>query len=139
MLLQLTTSSLIIMYYTNENEWIDYLGHTALVGICKIKLSGTKDIQSAAFCDVASSAERGAVIATFYSGTNSFEVRMPVDGKIVGFNPRLLNNPSLVLSKDQKSIWIVKISPNAPYKRDGLLQEHQYKLLQKKVSGAVYG
>lgn len=126
------------MYYTNEHEWIDFLGLTALVGVCKIKLSGTV-IQSATFCDVLSPVERGGVIATFHSDQGSFEVYMPVDGKIVGFNPKLLNNPSLVLSKDQESLWIVKISPNAPYKREELLQEHQYKLYQKKISGLIYG
>lgn len=127
------------MYYTNKHEWIEYSGHNALVGICKIKLSGTNDIQSVACCDVLSNIEQGGVIATFSSTRSSFEVYMPVDGKIVDFNKKLLENPSLILSDDQESNWVVKISPNAPYKRDGLLQVHQYKLLNKKGQGAIYG
>lgn len=113
------------MYYTNEHEWIEYRGYTALVGICLIKLCGKADLQRITFCD------------TFlHSGLNAYEVYMPVDGKIVSFNKKLLDNPSLILNEDQESTWIVKISPNALYKRDGLLQAHQYKLLNKK--GKVY-
>lgn len=127
------------MYYTNEHEWIDYLGYTALVGICKAKLSGAKEIQNAIFCDLMANVGKGDLIATFRSAQCSFEVYMPVDGRVISFNPKLLNNPSLILSNDQRSMWVAKISPNAPYKRDGLLQEYQYKLLPSKIHTTVYG
>lgn len=119
------------MYYTTRHEWIDYNGHNAFVGVCKNKLSGMRNIQSATFCDVSAHKEKGAIIATFYAGHTLIEVCMPVDGRIIDFNVKLLTNPALILSNDQESIWIVKISPNAPYKRDGLLQSHQYTALKK--------
>ncbi|WP_118951921.1 glycine cleavage system protein H [Taibaiella helva] len=127
------------MYYTAENEWIEYNGHNAFVGICKIKLSGTNGIQGATFCDVLSNLERGAVIATFYHNRSAVEVYMPVDGKIIDVNKKLLDNPSLILNGAPESTWIVKISPNAPYKREGLLQLHQYTALRKKGQGTIHG
>ncbi|WP_288878919.1 glycine cleavage system protein H [Pedobacter panaciterrae] len=127
------------MYYTAENEWIEYNGHNAFVGICKIKLSGTNGIQNVTFCDVLSSLEQGAVIAIFHYSRSSVEVYMPVDGKIVEVNKKLLDNPSLIARSDLESTWIVKISPNAPYKREGLLQLHQYKALKKKSQGTIHG
>jgi len=120
------------MYYTNEHEWIDYRGQTAYIGICKVKLSGINDIQSAVFCDALSSMDRGAVVVTFFSGRKLIEVRMPVDGKIIEFNSKLIENPSMVLCEGQNSVWIARIGPNAPYKREGLLQEHQYNARKKR-------
>ncbi len=127
------------MYYTSEHEWIEYCGHNALVGICKSKLSGANEIQSAAFCHVLSNLERGKVVATFYYGRSSFEVYMPVDGKVTDINKKLLENPSLLLNDEGESTWILKISPNAPYKRDGLLQAHQHKSIKKKGHGTIHG
>ncbi len=43
------------------------------------------------------------------------------------------------MDEGHNSLWIAKISPDAPYKREGLLQEHQYKLLQQKVTEMIYG
>ena len=127
------------MYYTNKHEWIEYSGHNALVGICKAKLSGADKIQSVAFCHVLSKLERGVVIATFYYERSSFEVYMPVDGKVTDINKKLLENPSLLLNDNPESIWILKISPDAPYQREGLLQAHQYKSLKKKSLGTIHG
>lgn len=127
------------MYYTTENEWIEYHGHNAFVGICKIKLSGTNAIQGATFCNVSSSLEKGDVIATFYHDHSAVEVYMPVGGKIVDINKKLLDNPSQILSTSSESTWIVKISPDAPYKREGLLQLHQYRALTKKGQGSIHG
>lgn len=127
------------MYYTSEHEWIEYSGHNALVGVCKAKLSVANGIQSAVFCPVLSNMERGAVVATFYYERSSFEVYMPVDGKVSDINKKLLENPSLLLNGEFESTWILKINPNAPYKRDGLLQEQQYKLLTKKGHGTIHG
>lgn len=123
------------MYYTSEHEWIDYRGYTALVGICKNKLSAIKDVERAIFCDALRHVDRGTVIATFYDERKSIEVCMPVDGKILGFNHKLIENPSMILGGGMESIWIAKISPNAPYQREGLLQGYQYNLVKKKVRG----
>ncbi|MFA6060705.1 MAG: hypothetical protein WC756_21090 [Taibaiella sp.] len=129
------------MYYTNDHEWIEYRGYTALVGICKGKLSGDKELLRVEFAEDVSNMVRGSVIATFYLTGNSFFVSMPVDGKIIEFNKKLIETPSLIVSWDQhqRSVWIAKISPNAPYKREGLLQSHQYKPLKKKANNTANG
>jgi glycine cleavage system H protein len=127
------------MYYTKEHEWIEYNGYNAFVGICKAKLSGPNEIHSAAFCNVLSNLERGAVVATFYYERSSFNIYMPVDGKVIDINRKLLEKPSLLLNDEAERTWILKIIPAAPYKRDDLLQLHQYKSLKKKGQGTIHG
>lgn len=127
------------MYYTNEHEWIDYRGYTAYVGVCKGKLSGINDIESAVFCEALSNSDQGTVIVSFISGHKLVKVHMPVDGKIIEFNSKLIENPSMILSTAQHSVWIARISPNAPYKREGLMQEHQYNAHEKKGKGILHG
>lgn len=127
------------MYFTKGHEWIEYRGYIALVGVCKIKLSGINNIQSVEFCDILSPIGLGSVIATLQTEHRAIEVYMPVEGKIIDFNKKLLENPSLIVTGENISVWIVKISPNAPYKRDGLLQPHQYKSLKKKANGTING
>lgn len=127
------------MYYTSNHEWIEYSGHNAFVGICKAKLSEANEIQSSVFWHVLSNLERGTVVATFYYGLTSFDIYMPVDGKVIDINKKVLTNPSLLINNEAVSPWILKVCPNAPYKRDGLLHAHQYKSLKKKDHGTIHG
>lgn len=115
------------MYYTQDHEWIDFLGLSALTGILTTKLSNMDKVEQAAFCPVPVPLEQGAVIAEFRSASATVTVYTPVTGRVVAINPRLLNNPSLLLNGEKHSIWIAKISPAAPYERKGLLPAQQYK------------
>lgn len=126
------------MHYTEDHEWIDFLGVSALVGIHKNKLSGINTILQATFCQVPAALGKGETIAEFQSGKGHFAVRMPVDGSVIAINPKLLNNPSLIINGDLHSIWIAKISPAAPYSRAGLLQEFQYQVFADKAATLLY-
>ena len=126
------------MYYTKDHEWIDYLGVSALIGIHKNKLSGIRRALHADFCPIPSVLPQGAVIAEFHSERGSIQVHMPVNGSVIAINPKLLNNPSLIVHEALHSMWIAKISPAAPYLSAGLLRPHQYELLTSKTGALQY-
>lgn len=119
-------------FYTDEHEWIDYNGSVAYVGICDFKLSGLTDILQVQNGEMSSLLLKGEVLATIVSGKVKIKVLMPVDGRVLLYNDKLQANPNLLTTDAQKSGWIAKISPSAPYARKGLLKPEEYYQKYKK-------
>jgi glycine cleavage system H protein len=121
------------LYYTNDHEWINYQGSVAYVGVCPFKLKGLARIERLTFEEENWFKKQGEVIATLYYDDRIIPVCMPVDGKIINLNDKLMmgHNEVLLQSPDNEG-WIALISPAQPYERKGLLQCEQYKSLLRK-------
>lgn len=108
-----------LYYFTADHEWIDFQGIVAFVGICNFKLTGIKTISKIQYCNVTSVIKSGEVLATILSEDYEILIHMPVDGRIIGVNDKVIYQPERIL-RDQISNWIAKICPLAPYSREGL-------------------
>jgi len=99
------------LYYTKDDEWIDFHGSIAYAGICSLKLAGFKQIQIIKYKDFKVSAH------------------MPVDGKVLEVNEKLVNgNPNILLDCAESSGWIILIAPSMPHERTDLLLPKQYQM-----------
>lgn len=121
------------LYYTQQHEWINYQGSVAYVGVCAFKLKGIKSIEKLEFNEDDWFKKKGEVLATVHFEDYEIPVCMPVDGKIINLNNKLLlgENDVLLTSPDSEG-WIALISPALPYERKGLLQGEQYQSLFRK-------
>lgn len=116
-------------YYTKDHEWIDFQGEVAYVGICKFKLTGFRQIQSIEFKDAVSFKKQGDVIATVIYNDYTIEAHMPVDGKVLSVNDKLLaGNLNILLDCSESSAWIALIVPSEPHARKDLLLPKQYQI-----------
>lgn len=115
-------------FYTKDHEWIEYNGQVAYVGVCDFKLIGLKKIQKIEYGDLSGILQQGHVLATIFSDEYRIMMHMPVTGKIIEYNLKLLTEPEMILKQAQKGGWIAKINPSSPYNRNGLLQPEQYQL-----------
>ena len=116
-------------YYTRDHEWIDFQGKVAYIGVCKFKLTGFRQIQELKFIDASGFRKRGEVIATVRYNDYLIDVHMPVDGKVVQVNEKLLSgNPNILLDCAESSAWLAFIQPSLPHERNDLLMPKQYQM-----------
>ena len=114
-------------YFTTDHEWIDFQGTVAYIGICKFKLTGFKQIQELKFIDASGFKKQGEVIATVRYNDCLVEVHMPVDGKLMQVNEKLVSgNPNILLDCAESSAWLAFIQPSLPHERNDLLMPKQY-------------
>ena len=117
------------LYYTKDHEWIDFQGIIAYIGICKFKLTGFKQIQSINFNEAVGFKKQGDVIATVIYNDYAIEIHMPVDGKVLSVNDKLVNgNLNILLDCSESSAWIALIEASDPLERNDLLLPKQYQM-----------
>jgi len=117
------------LYYTKDHEWIDFQGSVAYVGICIFKLTGFKQVQEIVFKDPSGFKKQGEIIATLRYNDYLIEAHIPVDGKVVKFNEKLVSgNPNILLDCAETTGWIALIVPAQPYERKDLLLPKQYQM-----------
>ena len=115
------------LYYTHDHEWIEFQGSVAYVGICSFKLTGFKEIQEIVFHEISGFKKQGEVIATVKYNDYEIAVHMPVDGKLVEVNEKLVNgDQNYLLENPENNGWIVLIVPSEPEERKDLLLTGQY-------------
>lgn len=116
-------------YYTNDHEWIEFQGTVAYIGICKFKLTGFKQIQELTFNEPLGFKKQGDVIASVKYNDYLIEAHMPVDGKVLQVNEKLVSgNPDILLDCSESSGWIALIVPSLPHERKDLLLPKQYQM-----------
>lgn len=121
------------LYYTSDHEWISFQGSVAYVGVCPFKLKGIVKIERLNFEEDAGLKKKGEVIATLYYNDYTINVCMPVDGKVINLNDKLLSGDhNLLLQSPDQLGWLARISPAQPYERKGLLHSEQYKKLLRR-------
>ena len=120
-------------YFTNDHEWIDFQGTVAYIGVCNYKLLRLKKIDKIVFSKGPGVQKRGDVLAIIYSQNYKIPVHMPVDGKIMNLNDKLLlTDLGNFLHQAEKDRWLAIIGLAQPFERKGLMQVEQYKHFIKK-------
>lgn len=116
-------------YYTKDHEWIHFMGIVAYTGICKFKLTGFKRIEEINFNEPAGFKKQGEVIATVKYNDYLVYAHMPVDGKVLKVNEKLVSgNPDILLDCSESTAWIALIVPSMPHDRSNLLLPKQYRM-----------
>lgn len=120
------------LYYTKDHEWIDFQGTVAYIGICKFKLTGFKQIQEIRFNESLGFKKQDEVIASVKYKDYLIEAHMPVDGKVLHVNEKLVSgNLNILLDCAESSAWIAIIVPSLPHERKNLLLPKQYQMNSK--------
>ncbi len=116
-------------YYTKDHEWIDFQGTVAYTGICQFKLTGFKQIQEINFNAAGGFKRQGEVIATVKYNDYIIEAHMPVDGKVLQVNEKLVSgNLNILLDCSESTAWIALIVPSLPHERKDLLLPKHYQM-----------
>lgn len=121
-------------YYTQDHEWVNFLGSVAYVGVCAFKLTGIRQIREIEFGRSGEFIKAGELLAIVYSGDYKIPVHMPVDGEVIRYNEELQDDKggSLLQNSEQQG-WVALIYPSSLHDRKDLLLPEQYQIVNKSL------
>ena len=112
--------------YTEDHEWINVQGDTAIVGITHHAQDALGDVVFVDLPEVGKSFAQKDVAGVVESVKAAADVYMPVSGEIVEVNEDLRNDPSLANSDPLGQGWFFKVKLANPSEVDALLDETAY-------------
>ena len=112
--------------YTEDHEWINVQGDTAVVGITHHAQDALGDVVFVDLPEVGKSFAQKDVAGVVESVKAAADVYMPVTGEIVEVNEDLRNDPSLANSDPLGKGWFFKVKLSQPAEVDALLDETAY-------------
>ncbi len=117
--------------YSEDHEWIRVEeGNIAYVGITDFAQSELGELVYVEVDTVDDDLAQGDVFGTIEAVKTTSDLYLPVDGKVLEFNPDLDENegddPGLINSDPYGKGWIVKIELSDPSQLDGLMDAEAY-------------
>ncbi len=120
--------------YTEDHEWIRVeAGNTAVIGITDF---AQQELDELVYVEVESEGEtlvKGDVFGTVEAVKTTSELFMPVSGKVVAVNAKLLSSgdddPTLINKDPYGEGWIVRVEMSDPSELDDLMDAEAYQAL----------
>ena len=112
--------------YTEDHEWLNIEGHTAVVGITAHAQDALGDVVFVDLPEIGATFAQKDVAGVVESVKAAADVYMPVSGKIVEVNEALRADPSLANSDPMGAGWFFKVELSDPAQIEGLLDEAAY-------------
>jgi glycine cleavage system H protein len=114
-------------YYTEDHEWIEVDGDTAIVGITDYAQSQLGDIVFAEVPAAGSTLKKGGDAAVVESVKAASDVYAPVSGTVLEGNEALGDDPALVNSDPEGEGWFFKLTLSDAGELDSLMDLAAYK------------
>ena len=112
--------------YTEDHEWLQIDGDTAVVGITHHAQDALGDVVFVDLPEVGATFSQGDVAGVVESVKAAADVYMPVTGEIVEVNEALRADPSLANSDPLGAGWFFKVRLSDPKQVDALLDKTAY-------------
>ncbi len=112
--------------YSNDHEWCRLEGDTAIVGITDFAQSQLGDIVFVDVPTVDETLAAGDVFGSIEAVKTVSDAFLPIEGKVVEFNPAVDADPSLVNKDPYGEGWLVKVAVADPTDFESLLSPEQY-------------
>jgi glycine cleavage system H protein len=115
--------------YTEDHEWLQLSGDTAVVGITVHAQDALGDVVFVDLPEVGASFAQKEVAGVVESVKAAADVYMPVSGEVIEVNEALRDDPSLANSDPLGAGWFFKVKLSQPAEVDALLDETAYQQL----------
>ena len=115
--------------YTEDHEWLQIDGDTAVVGITHHAQDALGDVVFVELPEVGKSFAQGEVTGVVESVKAAADVYMPVSGVITEVNEALRDNPSLANTDPLGEGWFFKVRLSDPGQLTALMDEAAYKAM----------
>jgi glycine cleavage system H protein len=115
------------LHYTKSHEWIHPDGSTHRFGITDFAQSELSDIVFVELPEVGRSVNKGEVCAVIESCKAASDVYVPVSGKVVEINQRLVSEPELVNQDPYGEGWLFAIETSDEGELQQLMDAEAYR------------
>ena len=112
--------------YTEDHEWLQIDGDTAVVGITHHAQDALGDVVFVDLPEVGKTFAAKEVAGVVESVKAAADVYMPVDGVITEVNEELRGDPSLANTDPLGKGWFFKLQLSHSAELDALMDEHSY-------------
>ena len=112
--------------YTEDHEWIQLEGGTAVVGITHHAQDALGDVVFVDLPEVGKSFAQKDIAGVVESVKAAADVYMPVSGEVTEVNEALRNDPSLANTDPLGQGWFFKVKLSHPAEVGALLDETAY-------------
>jgi len=113
--------------YTEDHEWLEVDGDTAVVGISNHAQEQLGDIVFVELPEVGKALEKGKDAAVVESVKAASEIYAPADGEVLEVNEVLNDEPAKVNSAAEGDGWFFKMKLSDPAQVAELMDEAAYK------------
>lgn len=112
--------------YTEDHEWLDITGDSAIVGITQHAQDALGDVVFVDLPEVGATFAAKDIAGVVESVKAAADVYMPVSGKVTEVNEALRADPSLANSDPLGAGWFFKVQLSDPSQLDALMDETSY-------------
>ena len=112
--------------FTQDHEWVELSGDTAIVGISNFAQDQLGDIVSIEFPEINSKFKQKETMAIVDSVKASSDIYCPMDGTIIEINEKLEDHPELINKSPYDEGWILKLRVSNISQFENLMTQQQY-------------
>jgi glycine cleavage system H protein len=120
------------LLYSKEHTWLRIDGNTGTIGITEFAQNELGEIVYADLPNNGLSFEQDKVFGSVEAIKTVSDLFMPVSGKVIETNKRLLQEPTLINSDPYSEGWMMKIEIANPAESNNLLDATSYNQLTGK-------
>ena len=117
------------LQYSKEHTWLRINGNTGTIGITEFAQSELGEIVYPDFPNTGDSFEKGKVFGSVEALKTVSDLYIPVSGKIVEINKKLLQEPTLINEDPYGEGWLIKIDLTNSTESHDLLDAAAYQTL----------
>lgn len=115
--------------YSKEHTWLRISDNIGTIGITEFAQSELGEIVYPDLPNISSSFEQDKVFGSVEALKTVSDLFMPVSGKVIETNKKLLQEPTLINNDPYGEGWMIKIEITNPTESDKLLNADAYKQL----------
>lgn len=115
--------------FTKDHEWLRISGEEAYVGITDFAQKELGDIVFVEVETIGESLNKGSVFGTIEAVKTVSDLFIPVSGKVLEINNRVLEKPEIINTDPYGEGWIIKIAIENKNEIADLLVSEQYRAL----------
>ena len=112
--------------YTEQHEWVEVEGDTAIVGITNHAEESLGDIVFIDLPTVGKKVKSNEELCVIESVKAASDIYAPIDGEVTEVNNNLSDDSSIVNHDAEKNGWIFKMKISNPEQYDSLMSLDQY-------------
>jgi len=117
------------LFYSKEHTWLQVEGQTAIIGITEFAQSELGEIVFVELPNVGQSFKTDEIFGSVEAIKTTSDLFMPVAGKVVEINKRLVKEPELVNDEPFAGGWMIKIEITDLNELESLLNAQDYATL----------
>ena len=113
-------------YYTEDHEWVEIMGETAIIGISQYAVEQYGDVDFIELPEEGVDFIIGDPLRNMETDRYSVELCAPISGVVAKVNEALEDEPELLTESPEEKGWICKLTDFDASELDDMMNEDDY-------------